>query len=160
MYRGVKLFPVLPPMSHMLAQPRLDAQQRGRRAPAEGSVARGRLPYPFEKPEQARGLGNPLPRTEEVLRLGRKVFAHNCLICHGPLADGTPILTAAYGGRPANLQSRKYLGLSDGEIYHTIMKGENAMPRLGDGFTEDERWAVIHYIRALQRAQHAKDGDL
>jgi len=92
--------------------------------------------------------------------LGRKVFAHNCLICHGPLADGTPILTAAYGGRPANLQSRKYLGLSDGEIYHTIMKGENAMPRLGDGFTEDERWAVIHYIRALQRAQHAKDGDL
>ncbi|MBI5240792.1 MAG: DUF3341 domain-containing protein [Elusimicrobia bacterium] len=168
MYWGIKLFPTLPPMSHMLAQPRLDAQMpsrffrdsRGMRTPAEGAVARGGLPYPFDKDDQARGLANPLPRTEEVLRLGKKVFSNNCLICHGPLADGNPILTAAYGGKPANLQSKKFLDYPEGEIYHTIMRGKNAMPRLGDGFTEDERWAVIHYLRALQRAQHAKDSDL
>ncbi|MCX5795167.1 MAG: DUF3341 domain-containing protein [Elusimicrobia bacterium] len=168
MYWGIKLFPVLPPMSHMLVQPRLDAQLpsrffkdgRGMQAPPAGTVARGGLPYPFEKLEQAKGLADPLPRTAEVLQLGRKVFSNNCLICHGPLADGNPILTAAYGGKPANLQAKKFLAYTDGEIYHTIMKGKDAMPSLGNGFTEDERWAVVHYVRALQRAQHAKDTDL
>jgi len=168
MYWGIKLFPVLPPMSHMLEQPRLDAQKpsqffkdgRGMQAPPAGTVARGRLPYPFEKLEQAKGLANPLPRTEEVMLLGKKVFSNNCLICHGPLANGTPILTEAYGGKPANLQAKKFLDYTDGEIYHTIMKGKNAMPPFGGGFTEDERWAVVHYVRALQRAQHAKDSDL
>ena len=168
MYWGVKLFPVLPPMSHMLEQPRLDAQKpsrffkdgRGMQAPPAGTIARGQLPYPYEKEEPAKDLANPLPRTMEVLRLGRKMFSNNCLICHGPLADGTPILTAAYGGKPANLQAKKFLDYTDGEIYHTIMRGKNAMPPFGGGFTEDERWAVVHYVRALQRAQHAKDSDL
>jgi mono/diheme cytochrome c family protein len=168
MYWGVKLFPVLPPMSHMLEQPRLDAQKpsrffkdgRGMQAPAAGTVARGQLPYPFAKLEQAKGLANPLPRTVEVMRLGRKVFSNNCLICHGPLADGTPILTETYGGKPANLQAKKFLDYTDGEDYHTVMKGKDAMPPFGGGFSEDERWAVVHYVRALQRAQHAKDTDL
>ena len=167
-YWAVKLFPVLPPMSHMLEQPRLDPQKpsaffkdgRGMQAPAPGTVARGRMPYPYETPAQARGLANPLPRTEAVLRLGRKVFSNNCLICHGPLADGTPILTAAYGAKPANLQSKRFLDYTDGEIYHIIMKGENAMPSLATALDEDERWAAVHYLRALQRAQHAKDTDL
>ncbi len=153
MYGAVKLFPVLPPMSHMLVQPRLDAQQRGMRPPVAGTVARGRMPY-------LGALGNPLPRTKAVLELGRKVFSNNCLICHGPLANGTPILTAAYGAKPANLQAKKFLSYTDGEIYHAIMHGKNAMPALGLGFTEDERWAVVHYVRALQRAQHAQDTDL
>jgi mono/diheme cytochrome c family protein len=168
MYWGIKLFPVLPPMSHMLEQPRLDAQKpsrffkdgRGMQPPVAGTIARGQLPYPFEKLEQAKGLANPLPRTMEVLQLGRKEFSNNCLICHGPVADGIPILTAAYGAKPANLQSKQFLDYTDGEIYHTIMKGKNAMPPFGGGFTEDERWAVVHYVRVLQRAQHAKDSDL
>jgi len=168
MYWGIKLFPVLSPMSHMLEQPRLDAQKpsaffkdgRGMRPPAPGTVARGALPYPFESLEQARGLANPLSRTAAVMRLGRKMFSNNCLICHGPLADGVPILSEAYGAKPANLQSRKFLAYTDGEIYHTIMRGKNAMPPFGGGFTADERWATVHYVRVLQRAQNAKDEDL
>jgi len=168
MYWAVKLFPVLPPMSHMLEQPRLDPQQpsaffsdgRGMRAPAPDTVARGHMPYPYATLAQAAVLANPLPRTEPVMRLGKKVFSNNCLICHGPLADGQPILSEAYGGKPANLQARQFLSYTDGQIYHTIMKGKNAMPPFGGGLAEDERWAVVHYIRALQRAQHARDEDL
>jgi mono/diheme cytochrome c family protein len=168
MYWAIKLFPVLPPMSHMLEQPRLDAQGYssffkdggGMRAPVSGAVARGHRPYPFESLAQAKGLANPLPRTLRVLGHGRQVFSNNCIVCHGPLADGTPLLTEAYGAKPANLQSKEFLDAVDGRIYHAIMRGKNAMPPFGGGLEADERWALVHYIRALQRAQHAKDTDL
>jgi len=34
------------------------------------------------------------------------------------------------------------------------------MPSYAADLTEDERWAVIHYVRALQRALNARDSDL
>ena len=36
----------------------------------------------------------------------------------------------------------------------------NAMPSYAYELKEDERWAVIHYLRALQRAQDAREADI
>ena len=38
--------------------------------------------------------------------------------------------------------------------------GKNAMPSHAADLSETQRWAVVHYVRALQRAQNAKDEDL
>ena len=78
-YWAVKLFPVFPPMVHMLDQPRLDPQRAsgffsdgfGMRLPVEGTVARGHLPYPIETQDEAAVLNNPLPRTAAVLQAGK-----------------------------------------------------------------------------------------
>ena len=48
----------------------------------------------------------------------------------------------------------------DGKIYGTIMMGKNAMPSYAGELSEDERWAVVHYVRVLQRALNAKDEDI
>lgn len=167
MYWAVKLFPVLPPMSHMLDQPRLDPQQssrfwndgHGMRMPAPGSVARGHLPLGKITQDQARDLANPLPRTARTLRLGKQKFTDRCSVCHGALADGTGSLTAAYGAKPANLQSEQFRQYTDGQIYWVITNGKNAMPSHAADLSEDDRWSVVHYVRALQRAQNAKDED-
>jgi mono/diheme cytochrome c family protein len=45
-------------------------------------------------------------------------------------------------------------------VYGVIVLGKNAMPSYAADLPEDDRWAVIHYLRALQRAQNAKDEDL
>ena len=71
-----------------------------------------------------------------------------------------PTLTAAYGAKPANLQAQTFREYPDGKIYHVIMVGKNAMPSYAADLTDDERWAVVHYLRVLQRAQNAKDEDL
>jgi mono/diheme cytochrome c family protein len=168
MYWVIKLFPVLPPMVHMLEQPRLDAQQgvaffkdgRGMRMPVAGTVARGHMPPPVLTPEQAAALVNPLPRTEEVMRAGRKAFNTYCAVCHGVLGDGVPTLTSAYGAKPANLQSKAILDYPDGMIYNAIIVGKNSMPPYASALTEEERWATVHYVRALQRARNARDEDL
>ncbi len=168
MYWAIKLFPVLPPMSHMQDQPRLSAQQgnaffkdgRGMRMPAKGTIARGYLPSATGTQEEAAALPNPLPRTREVFVQGKVAFTNRCAVCHGAVANGVGSLTAAYGAKPANLQSQQFRDYKDGQIYWAIVHGKNAMPSQAADLTEDERWAVVHYVRALQRAQNAKDEDL
>jgi mono/diheme cytochrome c family protein len=167
-YWGVKLVPVVSPIVHMLEQPRLDAQKgsaffpdgHGMRPPVPGTVDREHAPYPFATQDAANVLVNPLPRDPSVLRLGRKTYENHCIVCHGALGTGVPTLTAAYGAKPANLQSRAIREYADGQIYHVIVRGKNAMPSYAADLSEDERWTVIHYVRVLQRAQNANDEDL
>lgn len=168
MYWGIKLFPVLPPMVHMQNQPRLNAQQgsvffadaHGMQRPVEGTVARGYPPYLVGTLEDAAALVNPLPRTRAVLQTGRHAWNDHCAVCHGALGNGVPTLTSAYGATPANLQAQTFRDYPDGKIYHAIMVGKNAMPSYAADLPEEERWAVVHYVRVLQRAQNARDEDL
>ncbi len=167
-YWNYKIFPIAIPMVHMLDQPRLDPQSEdgyfkddfGMRMPVGGTVARGELPYLIKTTEDAAALGNPLPRTDSVLKEGKQNFMTFCSPCHGVLGDGAPSLTSAYGAKPANLVSEKFINYSDGMIYHTIMVGKNAMPSYAADLSEDERWAVVDYVRVLQRAMNAKDSDI
>ena len=168
MYWAIKLFPVLPPMSDMQDQPRLGAQQgnaffkdgRGMRMPVQGTIARGHLPSATGPQDEAAALPNPLPRTKEVFAQGKTAYMDRCTVCHGAVGNGVGSLTAAYGAKPANLQSQQFRDYADGQIYWAIVNGKNAMPGHAADLTEEQRWAVVHYVRALQRAQNAKDEDL
>jgi mono/diheme cytochrome c family protein len=167
-YWAMKLFPVLPPMSYMLEQPRRNPQTAdgffkddfGMRLPVSGTIARGAVPYTISSQENAASLVNPYPRTKEVLNYGRRAFNSYCAVCHGILGDGHPTLTSAYGAKPANLVAQKMIDLPDGEMYHVLRMGKNAMPSYSADLAENERWAAVHYIRALQRSMNAKDEDI
>ncbi len=168
MFLTIKWFPLLAPMKHMQEQPRLNAQMpstffkdgHGMQLPVAGTVARGHLPAAAGTQEAAATLVNPLPRTKEVFAVGRKAYTNRCEVCHGAIGNGVGSLTAAYGGKPANLQAQLFLDYPDGKIYWAIVNGKNAMPAHAADLTETQRWAVVHYVRALQRAQNAKDEDL
>jgi mono/diheme cytochrome c family protein len=168
MFLTIKWFPLLAPMKYMQDQPRLNAQKgstffkdgHGMQMPVAGTVARGYLPTATGTQEAAATLVNPLPRTKEIFAVGRKAFANRCEVCHGALGNGMGSLTAAYGGKPANLQAQQFRDYPDGKIYWAIVNGKNAMPSQAADLTEAQRWSVVHYVRALQRAQNAKDEDL
>ena len=168
MYWTIKLFPVLPPMSHMLDQPALKPQKassffadrHGMRMPVAGTVARGYLPLGGISQDEAAAMVNPLPRTEQTLLLGKQKYTERCAVCHGALANGKGSLTAAYGATPANLQAAQFRDYTDGQLYWVIVNGKNAMPSQAADLSPDQRWAVVHYVRALQRAQNAKDEDI
>jgi mono/diheme cytochrome c family protein len=167
-YTLTKWFPLLAPMSYMQDQPRLNAQKpsaffkdgHGMQRPVAGTVARGHLPTATGTQEAAASLVNPLPRTAEIFALGRKAFHNRCEVCHGALGNGVGSLTAAYGAKPANLQAEQFRQYPDGKIYWAIVNGKNAMPAHAADLTETQRWAVVHYVRALQRAQNATDADM
>ncbi len=167
-YWAVKLFPVSIPMAYMLDQPRLDPQRPsaffkdgfGMRMPAPGTVSRESFPSAIGSEEAAVALVNPLPGTQRILRQGQQAYRNYCSVCHGIIGNGAPTLTAAYGAKPASLVSRAMMDLPDGRILHAITAGKNAMPAYAADLNEDERWAAVHYVRALQRALNAKDEDV
>jgi mono/diheme cytochrome c family protein len=169
LYAAEKLIPIVPPMLHMHNQPKLNAFQedaffadgRGMRPAVTGTVARGHLPPAFATPEEAGALlSNPLPLTQAIAERGRKVFGDHCAICHGTVGNGVPLLSRAYGGKPGNFLSNEIRARPDGHYFGVLMLGKNAMPSYAADLDNGDRWAAVHYIRILQRAQNAKDEDL
>ena len=132
----------------------------GMRKPVSGTVARGFIPYPYMgQTTPAAVLTNPLLPTEEVLALGKRKFLTFCSPCHGNTADGDSRLRGQFPN-PPTLHSDKVRKYSDGMIYHIITNGQNAMPSYAPQVTREERWAIINYIRVLQRAKNANPSDL
>jgi len=156
------------PFGWMEFQSKLTAQEgsdmwangEGMRPPVEGTVARDDMPYPFMgQPTPPEVLSNPTLPTKKLLKLGQKKFLTFCSPCHGNLADGNSRLRGQFPAGPT-LHSAKIINYPDGKIYHIITNGQNAMPSYSRQTTNKERWAIVDYIRVLQRAQNAKESDL
>lgn len=145
---------------HMADSPAVKAQHlgpfgEGMRVPPEGTLSQTGLPaYAYANdPEGAgRELKNPLERTWGVLEKGQKVFNNFCIVCHGPKAEGDGLIIPKFP-RPPTLHTEKVAKQwSDGRIFHVITIGQNLMPSYASQLEPEERWAVIHYLRELQRA--------
>ncbi len=132
----------------------------GMRPPVEGTVSRSLTPYPYHgKPEEAaRYLVNPLLPTKQVYERGDREYRIHCSPCHGNFGAGDSRLRGQFPN-PPTLISEKLRTASDGAIFHIITDGQNVMPPYGVRLTRDDRWAIVHHIRALQRAQHPKESD-
>jgi mono/diheme cytochrome c family protein len=106
------------------------------------------------------GTGLPLPVSAELLRRGQKELTVNCAVCHGATGLGNGI-TSKYGLLGiANYHQDKYRQMADGQIFNTITHGYNTMMAYGDKVTVKDRWAIIAYIRALQKSQNARIEDV
>ncbi len=164
----IKVFPTVRPMVDMQDQPRLDAQMpskffkdgKGMRVPVTGTVARGHLPLGVKTQDEAAGLTNPLPPSKDVFAMGREAYINRCTPCHGATGNGQNALSAAYGAKPANLQAEQFRNYKDGQIFWVVRQGKNTMPDHAAALSETQSWAVVHYVRALQRSQNARPEDL
>ena len=97
----------------------------------------------------------PLPLTEQLLARGQQRYAINCAPCHGAAGDGKGI-TGRYGMiAMANFHDARLVKMPDGEIFNTITYGKNLMGAYGPNVTVTDRWAIIAYIRALERSRLA-----
>ncbi len=137
------------------------------RAPVEGTMPmEGVSPYRIDGADAEAAatrageeLENPLARSREVLELGRKRFETICIVCHGPQAEGNgSIVGKDLFPAPPSLHTDTAKGFPDGRIFHVITRGQNKMPSYADVLDPDERWALVHYVRVLQRAK-AKQAD-
>jgi len=106
------------------------------------------------------GTGIPVPVTAELLERGRQRFGITCAMCHGATAAGNGI-TKQYGlATVVSLQDERIQKMADGEIFNTITNGKNTMMAYGPNIVVSDRWAIITYLRALQRSQNAAIVDL
>jgi hypothetical protein len=137
------------------------SDRRVTRPPVADTVARGTLmeDTPFNTgAENGMYVGkSPVPLTMEVLKQGQTKFNIYCSPCHDQTGMGKGIVpTRVPSWQPANLMEDRFLQYPDGEIFDVISHGRNTMTSYGYFLTPADRWAVIAYVRALQRAAHSK----
>ena len=106
------------------------------------------------------GDGIPLEVTPALLERGKQRFNINCAVCHGSAGYGNGIVTQYGLAGVANFQQDRLRTMPDGQIFNTITLGKNTMGAYGSNIAVEDRWAIISYIRALQRSQNGKIGDV
>lgn len=108
----------------------------------------------------ASGFPEGIEVTNEFLQHGQERYIIYCAPCHGALGDGNGI-TKQYGmGATPTYHDERLRNMSEGELLNTITHGKGTMLSYADKLTVGERWAVVAYVRALQRAQHGSVDDV
>ncbi len=143
------------------------ADGRSNRPALPGTIARGHLNEDdaLATGKDASGTllkSNPFALTEALLRRGQERFIINCVPCHGRLGDGNGMVKARSFGvlNPANLQEVRLREVADGHIFDVITHGIRTMQPLGFNVPVNDRWAIVAYVRALQRSQNANLKDV
>ena len=103
------------------------------------------------------GDGLPLEVTLPLLDRGEERYNINCAICHGQTGQGNGIVQQIGNwATVANLQDDRIITMPDGYLFSVITNGKNTMGAYGPQIAVEDRWAIVAYMRALQRSQHAK----
>ncbi|RMF43437.1 MAG: DUF3341 domain-containing protein [Planctomycetota bacterium] len=109
----------------------------------------------------------PLPVDAELIEVGRREFEQNCAACHGLAGYGDGLvsrrateLAQGYWLQPTSLHEQRIIDQPVGRIYYTITHGKGKMAPYADALTPRERWAVVAYVRVLQRSQNARPEDV
>lgn len=96
----------------------------------------------------------------KLLERGQQKFTIYCAPCHGAIGDGNGI-TKQYGmGATPTYHDDRLRKMPEGEIFNTITRGKNTMMSYADKLEPADRWAVVAYVRALQRAQTGTVADV
>jgi mono/diheme cytochrome c family protein len=113
----------------------------------------------------------PVPVTPDLLERGRERYTINCSVCHGQsgYGDGTVALHAAVlkeAGNanawvaPKNYHTDDMRKQPVGQLFNTITNGARTMPAYAKQVSVLDRWAIVAYVKALQRSQHAEAKDI
>ncbi len=160
-------------------QPRYQAQGVGKffadgratRAPVPYTVAAGGLEtdahYYRGQIEGKWAATFPIRVDREHIERGRERFNIYCAPCHGLAGegDGMTHLRAVKRREPGWVQPRS-LQVPNvreqpvGRLFHTITHGLNTMPGYAAQIPVGDRWAILLYVRALQRSQNATIQDV
>jgi mono/diheme cytochrome c family protein len=140
---------------------------RAMRQPIEGTVAVGKLredSHFFEGKTQdgswVRTLPEQIEANEATMARGEERFGIYCAPCHGLAGDGDGMVhrhAFALGEgtwvKPTNVANADIMAKPAGELFNTISKGIRNMPGYERQIETADRWAIVLYLRALQKSQ-------
>ncbi len=141
-----------------------DRSKAGARLPPEGSVPVGYEKYPYHlQPDLADKFNkNPFngQMTAEVLELGRTKFETYCAVCHGYEGKGDGPVSVKMSVKPPPLVSDKVTETyNDGRIFHIISDGQGVMSSYAYQLVNPkDRWAIVNYVRSLQKLARGGTG--
>jgi mono/diheme cytochrome c family protein len=98
----------------------------------------------------------PVAADEALVERGRQRYEIYCQPCHDARGDGRGILFQRGKVPTATFHQEKILKYSDGQIFDVITNGVGLMPGYRWPIPPADRWAIVAYVRALQRERLAR----
>jgi mono/diheme cytochrome c family protein len=149
----------------------LFADSRAMRPRVAGTVARGELEENGAL-RSGRDGGDwvtsfPVPVTGRVMQRGQERYDIFCAPCHGlagygdgPVSKRADALQEGTWTPPSSYHTDLVRGRPVGHLFNTITYGIRNMPEYGSQIPVEDRWAIVLYVRALQRSQDANAADV
>lgn len=96
-------------------------------------------------------VAKPWEENAEVASYGKKVYANNCAVCHGPEGKGDGPGGAALVPKPRNFVEGKWTRGGDSiSMYKTIHDGIAGTSMASfKHLAKGDRWAVIQFIHSI-----------
>ncbi len=154
------------PKYHPQGESSFFADGRADRLPVPNAVARGTY---IENEYMATGKrdggfasGFPIEVDNAAMARGEERYGIYCAVCHSASGDGLGRTTDYGMTAVANLTMAPYTKMKDGEIFSYITNGSRSgrMLPYNDKLSVEDRWNVVLYVRALQRAANGTADDL
>ncbi|MDF1746470.1 MAG: cytochrome c, partial [Gimesia sp.] len=103
----------------------------------------------------------PMPVTEKMMARGKERFRIYCSVCHGLSGDGDGLvslrameLLQGTWVKPASYHTDNVRKLPIGRLFHTISNGVRKMPGYSAQIPPEDRWAIVLYLKALQKSRN------
>jgi mono/diheme cytochrome c family protein len=154
-------------------QPKYKAQAKSKffedgstmRMPVPGTVARGELRdddvfYKGKNKDGSFVKEAPVEADLQLIKRGRERFDIYCAPCHSRVGDGRGIMITRGYVPPPTFHSDRIRQMPDGQIFDVITHGVRNMPSYAHQVPPEDRWAIVMYLRALQRSQNATRDDI
>jgi mono/diheme cytochrome c family protein len=149
------------------------ADERADRLPVTGTVAVGHLNEDdhFYRGKVGPAFAATFPAQVKIddatMERGRERFGVYCAPCHGMTGNGDGMINAraeylAQGTwvPPTNLNQDYLREQPVGQLFNSITNGVRNMPPYDSQIAPGDRWAIILYLRALQRRSAASINDV
>jgi mono/diheme cytochrome c family protein len=147
------------------------ADRRAMRPPVAGTVARGTLLA--DEGFTAGRVGDgwieaiPIRVDSNLLQRGRERYDIFCSPCHGLAGYGDGMvakradeLLEGTWTPPTSFHTDLIRGRAPGQLFNTISNGIRNMPAYGPQIPVEDRWAIVAYVKALQRSQNTTVDDV
>lgn len=109
----------------------------------------------------------PLPVDEALIRRGKQRYGIYCATCHGQGGDGDGLVTLraleleqGTWVKPTSLHAEPIRQQPVGQLYNTITNGVRKMPGYASQIPVRDRWAIVSYVKALQKTRTATADDV
>ncbi len=109
----------------------------------------------------------PMQLDLKLMKRGQERYNIFCAPCHDASGGGKGMVAQRPGLVPpptfidsTDVNGRRIMNMPVGEIFNTITNGKNTMPAYRSQIPTEDRWAIIAYVRALQRGQNARENDV
>lgn len=103
----------------------------------------------FDEREDADGLREAFASDDASVARGRVLFFERCIACHGHEGHGGGPVSKKFPPAP-DLAYTTVRARTDGFLYATVLLGGRAMPRIGEGLDDRDRWDLVHFVRHIQ----------